>query len=269
MIKKTLYSTILFILTTFFACEKEIEWELETDNINRLVVDCILTNENIQQCVKLSVTNQELNMNLQPVSGATVIVSDGEESVEFIESPEEHGSYYSSPFQAVIDKHYQLFIEYNDLVSEATAEGVSVTPLEDFQIAENDEDGLFRYIYQESGSSSMLDLNYNWEIVPEYCASYGSCYAMETFYTLGNIDVNKIYAPEKQIIWFPAATTIIRKKYSLTEDHQRFLRSLLMETEWRGGLFDVEHGNIPTNLSNGALGYFAVCMVVSDTILVN
>jgi len=269
MIKKTLHSTILFILITLFACEKEIDWELKNDNINRLVVDCILTNENIQQCVKLSVTNQELNMNLQPVSGATVIVSDGEESFEFIESSEEHGSYYSSPFQAVIDKQYQLYIEYNDLISEATAEGVSVTPLEDFQIAENEEENLFRFVYQESGSPSILDLNYNWEIVPEYCASYGNCFARETFYTLGNIDVNKIYAPEKQIIWFPTGTTIIRKKYSLTEDHQRFLRSLLMETEWRGGLFDVEHGNIPTNLSNGALGYFAVCMTVSDTIYVN
>jgi hypothetical protein len=42
-----------------------------------------------------------------------------------------------------------------------------------------------------------------------------------------------------------------------------------METEWSGGLFDVQPGNVTTNLTNGALGYFAVCMIVSDTIYVN
>jgi hypothetical protein len=40
-----------------------------------------------------------------------------------------------------------------------------------------------------------------------------------------------------------------------------------METEWSGGVFDVQHGNVNTNLSNGALGFFGVCMVVIDTIV--
>ena len=37
------------------------------------------------------------------------------------------------------------------------------------------------------------------------------------------------------------------------------------ETNWRGGLFDVERGNIPTNMSAGAIGYFAASSVVSDS----
>ncbi len=269
MNSKSIYKLIFSCLVILFSCEKEIDWDIKSENIDRLVVDGIITNENIQHTIKLSVTYQDLNLQVQAVSGANIVVTADEESFEFIEASEEPGTYYSSPFQAVVDKQYQLTIEYNGLISEATAEGVSVTSLEEFQISENEENGLFRYIYRESGSSSMLDLNYNWEMIPDYCASYGSCFALETFYTLDNIDVNRIYAPEKQIIWFPAGTTLIRKKYSLSEEHQRFLRSLLMETEWRGGLFDVQHGNIATNLSNGALGFFAVCMVVSDTIVIN
>ena len=104
---------------------------------------------------------------------------------------------------------------------------------------------------------------------PEYCSSFGNCSATEYFYTLSTIDVNKTFAPTKEIIYFPSGTTLIRRKYSLSEKHQEFLRSLLMETEWTGGSFDVQHGNVKTNLSNGALGFFAVCMVLSDSTMIN
>jgi hypothetical protein len=43
---------------------------------------------------------------------------------------------------------------------------------------------------------------------------------------------------------------------------------MLMETEWRGGIFDVQHGNVITNLSSGAIGYFAASTVVTDTIFI-
>ena len=39
----------------------------------------------------------------------------------------------------------------------------------------------------------------------------------------------------------------------------------MIESEWRGGLFDVERGNITTNLSEGAIGYFAASTVITDT----
>jgi len=42
---------------------------------------------------------------------------------------------------------------------------------------------------------------------------------------------------------------------------------MLLETEWRGGLFDVAHGNLETNLSQGAFGFFAVSTVIRDTII--
>jgi hypothetical protein len=88
-------------------------------------------------------------------------------------------------------------------------------------------------------------------------------------YYLNTIDVNQLYnIPETQEVCFPKGTRIIRKKYSLTPEYQEFLRTLLTETSWRGGLFDVESGNVMTNLSNGAVGYFSASTVVSDTITV-
>jgi len=39
----------------------------------------------------------------------------------------------------------------------------------------------------------------------------------------------------------------------------------MMETEWQGGWFDVKRGNVKTNMSEGAVGYFLVSTVVTDT----
>ena len=46
-----------------------------------------------------------------------------------------------------------------------------------------------------------------------------------------------------------------------------YLRALLMETEWQGGAFDEASANLPTNITNGGLGYFAVCGVLADTLV--
>lgn len=264
-----IYSSILCLLVILFACEKEYAWDTKSDNADRLVVDGILTNENIEQCIKLSLSVQDLNMNDRPVSGAIIIVTSDMDSYEFFESREEPGSYYSSTFQAVVDKQYRLSIVYGEGEYEATAEGFSVTTMGNPVFSGNEEGTLFNYVYLEAVEAEMLEINYNWTEVSEYCFEYGNCFAQESFYTLDIVDVNEIFAPPKQIIWFPLGTIIIRKKYSLSKDHQEFIRSLLMETEWRGGIFDVQHGNVPANISNGALGCFAVCMVISDTLNVN
>jgi hypothetical protein len=42
----------------------------------------------------------------------------------------------------------------------------------------------------------------------------------------------------------------------------------MAETEWRGGLFDVQPGNVRTNLSEGAVGYFAVSQVAADSTII-
>ena len=39
----------------------------------------------------------------------------------------------------------------------------------------------------------------------------------------------------------------------------------MMETEWTGGMFDVKTENVKTNLREGAIGYFLVSTVVTET----
>ena len=45
------------------------------------------------------------------------------------------------------------------------------------------------------------------------------------------------------------------------------VRALLMEAEWQGGVLDEASGSLPTNISSGGLGFFAVCAVLSDTLV--
>ena len=266
MSDKILY-IIFFVLLTLSGCEKPYNWAIKGDDMERLVVDGIITNELKAQEIKLTRTNQDLNLPSVPVSGAEISINDGESSYIFSET--QPGIYLSVPFQAAINITYELIINLDGHQYKASSSVEPVTQLEELRVIWDETKNLYRYIPGNWGRPSMTEIYYNWSDIPAYCDSMGSCIAQETFYVLDNVDVNAVFGPEKLRIIFPAGTVLIRKKYGITDEHQQFIRSLLMETEWRGGVFDVLQGNIPTNLSNGALGFFTACTVVSDTTIVN
>lgn len=256
----------LTLLLLFNSCEKEYPWKLHTENVDRIVVQGILTNENLPQHIYLSKTTDTLNGGTEWVSGAEVSVSDSDSDHMFTEGPA--GDYVSLPFGAVTGRIYTLNISFQGKDYTAEDEMVPITPMPAITIRMDSSRNLYYFSYSDDGTPSMMEVQYDWSAVPSYCKTYGTCSLTEYFYTLPAIDVNKIFAPSKEVIYFPSGTLVIRRKYSLSKAHQEFLRSLLMETEWTGGIFDVQHGNVNTNLSNGALGFFAVCMVLSDTTVV-
>ncbi len=258
------YFQFVFLLI-FMGCEKPYSWDFKPVESEAIVVDGIITNELKEQCIRLSGPNLNLNDTLNPLSGATVVVDDSITRYEFIESPDIPGSYYSEPFQVVIDRKYRLTIESGDRIYEADAEVVPVTAIPDIIVALDDSTNLNRFVYSASSQASMTEVFYDWSHDQAFCQDYGFYNAQETYYTLNNTDVNAVFGPNREIIYFPHETILIRKKYGLTDEHQQFIRSLLMETDWSGGIFDVQHGNVSTNLSNGALGFFAACMVITDT----
>jgi hypothetical protein len=88
------------------------------------------------------------------------------------------------------------------------------------------------------------------------------------FYTLPTLDVSEIFAPEMEKILFPGGTIITERRYSLTPGHAEFIRELMLETNWTGGLFSLANSNVMTNLSDGAIGYFGACSVTSLSLTV-
>lgn len=268
----------LLALLLCFACEKPIQWDLQYTDKQRLVVESIITDELKPQQVKLTRAIHKLNEAPVSVNSAKVEVwalrGDGsvEASYFFEESDSVGGVYISEPFAADHAHTYLLKINVQVdgksavFVDSARATMAYIDALE--PLAFYPSDTLYRFFYAESDVPSMLQVDYNWDAQPDFCRFYGACEAREYYYTLRVYSANRLFAPEKQQIGFPSGTQITRCKYSLSEGHQEFLRHLLTETEWRGGLFDVEAANVPSNFSNGSLGFFGVCMVLGDTTFV-
>lgn len=251
----------------FISCE-----EAQVANINGneeplLVVEALITNENKRHEVKLSQTFSNLSDAPETVTNAIVALNDGTNTIILQQDASQSGVYLTDSLRAVIGKLYSLFIVHEGKEYFAVTAAAFGAPLEPLIVVENN-DGMMEYLYEESDRPSMMEIQITWDelddsnqIVTQEINAF--------FYTLNVIDVNQIFAPDKERIVFPKGARLIRKKYSLTPNHQEFLRSLLSEIDWRGGPFDVVPGNVQTNLNGGALGYFAVSMIQSDVTIIN
>ncbi len=250
------------------ACEEEpVDWELNPDDSQVLVVDGILTNKNINHLVKLSLSNKNSNEGFTPATNAFVLISDGTNSVTLTEFPTGSGFYYTPKIRAVINKQYFLFIQYEGQEYLAADQAKPVEQMRPVNIrAENDS--LFTIFFSNENDPSYIRHLLSWENTP-YCAQSNQlCFAKIIHYDLKTVDVNEMFKPDKERVFFPENTILVRTKYSISDIYRAYLRAMLSETEWRGGLFDVEKGNVFSNVSNDALGFFAVSTVVSDTTLV-
>lgn len=262
--------TYLVLLWILMSCEEATQWDIKATSGELLVVEAQITNERKPQQVRLSKAVAGLNMSPEPVSGATVAVAEGSNIALFAEYPQGSGTYYSDTVQAVVGKVYQLYIQVGDQEYTARAEMVPVTPLKKLEYRRVSSDSaLYAINFQDSNVPSKKEYWISWGHVPGYeDLPTAKTLAHTYYYTLESIDVNQLFKPDQQEISFPAGTVVLRKKYSLSEAQQAFYRTFLSETQWRGSPFDIQKGNVITNLSDGAVGFFGVSSVVSDTTLI-
>lgn len=258
---------ILFVLLHITSCEEQIDWELDDHIAPRLVVEGMLTNKSGLNYVRLSLPVQNPNRQPQMVSNATVLISDGTNQHILTESGNEPGLYLTDPgIQGVINKVYWLYITIGQYQFLAATYMIPVTPLKDFSYYEDHSlDGNYIINPLQSNSPAYIEYRVEWVSSPDGEEHESIFYS----YTLSTLSVSQFFKPAAERLSYPADARIIRTKYSLSGDHEKYLRSLLSETEWRGGMFDVLPGNLHTNLSQGAVGYFAASSVVRDTVYFN
>jgi hypothetical protein len=252
------------------ACEEPTNWDLEKIDHDLIVVEGLITNELKQQSITISRPTQDLNDKPEPVSGAFVAVLSEGTFTLFSEYPAGSGVYYSDSVQAVVNRVYQLYIEYDEKEYTAFAEMVPVAPLKPLSYRLADEvNMLYEISYEDSDLPSIQEYWISWAHLPGFATLPPEETLARAFhYTLASIDVNQKFSPQKEQVLFPAGSYVLRKQYSMSDEHQAFLRTFLSETEWRGSVFDVQKGNVLTNLSEGAIGFFAVSTVVSDTTVI-
>jgi len=263
-----------FLLSILFgSCEEKTGWEIVPGDLNSVVVDAILTNEMKEQMVKLSRPYNDVNGESVPVSGAEVTVSNGSAEMSFIELPEDPGTYQSEePVGASIDKIYTITIQTGSKIYSASTGMVPVIASMPLQVIAS-ENNLRKINWTAPGYNpddlAMYEVQISWTHLADSTLNDTVTEARMMHYTLNTIDVSHIVFPqEKEEVLFPAGSILVVRKYSLTEDFAAYLRALLAETEWQGSLFEDARGNLPTNISNGGLGYFSACSVVADTVVV-
>ena len=263
---------ILFLLP---GCEKKTNWNLQGTSAGRLVVDATITNEFKPFMVKLTLSVAQLNQTPLPATGALVTINEGDKTDTLHEKVKGSGVYYTNnSLVGFVNTNYSLDIFYNNNFYTGQDSMVGITPLDTLQYSVDKSTGLY-YISKVApaflnGESDMYKVMINRTGVNGFGYLYPSTGKAELdYYTLNTIDVNELFAPPGQMIYFPRGTKIVEKKYSLSPKYAEYIRSMLSMTQWNGGNFDVIPSNVISNINNGALGFFAACSVItSDTIIV-
>lgn len=254
----------LFQIITLFSfltsCEEPYDYDLNLSNRNFLVVEGLLTNRPGMNYVKLSKPLDENGIGAS-ITGADVWIriSNGD-SLALTESETLPGTYLpEAEFRATVNRIYQLNILFSGKSYTARAGMVPVLPIGPFSYSpDQSRPGYYVLNDPQLTNASFMRYEVSWTDTAEHRS-------VMHYYNLTSIDVNAFFKPSREILSFPAGAGVVRYKFSMTPDHERFVRSFLSETEWKGGWFDVLPGNLHTNLSEGAQGYFAVCSVVSDS----
>jgi len=241
------------------------------ENELRLVVDAKLTNEKQAHEVKLSLPVYEINGESKPVRRADVTLSDGDNPIELNEDPLRPGVYLTEPdVQGVVNKIYTLNIKVEGFECWALAKMEGVTPINypGYYKVSNDPE-LYEVYFGGSDAPSVIKLELDWSGVEGYEDLPGEenhAVVFGYYFSVLTVDANELFASNHDRVRFPPGTQVIITKESLSAGYQDYLRGMLSETTWNGGMFDVKPGDPFSNLSAGAIGYFAATSVLRDTI---
>jgi hypothetical protein len=259
---------LAFIFTCLLisSCEERVDFPLSATDTNLIAVEGVISNEKMNHQIRLTRPIKKQNEIPTPVTGADVRLLEEGVVHQLIESPPGLGLYVTPEMRAVSGKVYTLYIQYAGKEYFASDSSVPAEPLRPLSYKKVNEQ--FTLVENNSGQdANYVKHNISWKNT-QSCIAGSSCEGEIIFYDLKTIDVNEIYKPSKTDFFFPANSTVIRQKFSVSPAYKTYLRAMLSETEWRGGVFDVQREQVPTNLTEGAVGFFAVSTVVSDTTVV-
>ena len=264
----------IFVFISLTGCVKKSDWPVNSQPFELIIVDGIITDERKIQTVRISFPVTQLNATALPVAGADVLISNEDSTWQLTENPINSGLYETDQtFIARLGKTYSLLIYLDNRIYSAKAYMVPGSSFRELQYVKNSDNDWFHIDWVASAFSShdpaMWEVLLDWSQVPGFeNTDPANCNNRMLFYTLPTLDISQIFAPEMEKIFFPAGTIINERRYSITPEHAEFLRELLLETNWAGGLFSLANANVMTNLTNGAMGYFGVCAVTTLSLTV-
>ena len=261
----------MIVSLLLISCDKQVDWELKYQEVDLLVVEGKITNETGPHEIRLTLPLYEMNGTPEPVSGAEVEINDGMAVHVLGEDPERPGIYLTPPgFSGELNHYYQLRIRFGSKRISAVTHMVEVTPFQPMHVYSVQEDPpLLSAVITDSDVPAIVRVELEWSHVPGYeNAPNSATHAVVYHYTLNGVDVNKLFKPAQEQVRFPPGTRVFREKESVNGWYGEFLRGVLSETDWRGGMFDVLPGNARTNMQGEAIGFFTAAEMIRDTIVI-
>lgn len=256
------------MLMPFVSCTERIDIELDESAV-RLVVEGTITTDTISHKILLSKSSSfYYNQPPQMVSGATVIISDGNNAFNLTEvSP---GVYQTSPFvYGIPGNTYTLDIKlnsqiggYSDYLASSTLHGV--TPMDSVGLAFHPDwstEGMwevkcyvqdpsttdfYRFLVSKNGNmiSDTLD---NWFVTDDrFINGYYVNGATVAYLDQGSTEER-----------LANGDTVIVELNNIGEEYANFVWEAQSEIRGSNPLFSGPPANVKGNINNGAIGFFA------------
>lgn len=268
---------LLWIVFSVFGCIEQIDLsEINGATSGRIVVEGTITNEMKSHLVKLTRTNVAIpDTAAEAVSGAVVTINDGLATYLLQEIDTLPGIYVTGEnVQGEIGKTYTLSVQSDGQLYTASSTMQPVTPF-------SSEKEIFR---APNRIENPIPDNFDIFEVQFPKVHYGVAkpskvlyYAVEPVnntlrsafhYEFPGVDPQGFllnFQGQNERIFVEDGTEIYQFKYSMTDEHYEFMRAVYAQTYFKGGLFDRIPANVPTNLNNGALGFFEASAVIHRT----
>jgi len=264
---------IIFLLIFPFLnqCTERIEIEVDP-SYTRLVVEGYVSTDTTQHKVRLSSSGDYFsNRPAPPVSGATVRLSNADSTVLLSESLEYPGLYLTPPdYYGVPGKTYTLMISQVDVDKDgvyeeyaASSELRPVNPIDSIQLEQlkGTQFNIFQILVY-AWDSPVTDF-YAFKVLKNGVLITDSLHEMivqEDVFFNGNytygVPSQFLDQYEMDEIVLPLDTVTLEID-GITDDYYDFIVEAQSEIFYKTPMFSGPPANISTNVSNGALGFFA------------
>jgi len=259
---------ILSIIIVFASCEKKSDLPQKSHSENFIVVDGIITNEMKTHKITISKVNANINDTISKITNATVKIITND-TVFLLQKDNNNDYCTDSTVKGIINKNYTLTINIDSNEYIANDIMPNVLPIPNAIWQYNAEKKLYNFSficsYYNVNESAMYKLELDWSSVSGYINEPDkNTHATIYYYSLKTIDLGELLGPKLESVFFPKGTYVKETKYSLSPQHEAYIREMLLETQWHGGLFDAPVSNVSSNINNG-LGFFGASAVLVKT----
>ncbi len=286
-IKKYIIGLIAIIV--FISCTEEIDMDLGSGD-TYLVVDAVFTDEIIDHKVVLSTTSEYFSNTSSPaVTGAQVKIADDFKEIQLEEDPAVPGTYIiPKSFVGIYNQEYTLTISGvdidNDGVDESyTAQNTLYEPAKiiDMSMAWDTGHGEKRWIIQmyskdnpETEDFYAFAIYVNGTLFSDQISELE--YAWDRYFNGNDVTGVTVQSLVEEDSSGETADYILKvgdwvklEMQTINEDYYNFIDAVSEETGIQVPLFSGPPANVPSNISNGAKGFFRVYSTSVDSMMVN